>query len=118
MIKYGHQNLFSPGLGCGSAGPVVVGSQGGHSAFDPVQEVADLGVDPVLVGVGTAFAPANHPCQEPGLAVLSDQWTAAVTLAGVLPSGFDTSTEHVPGDVKTGVTTTLLQGHPGDLQAL
>ncbi|KAG7215631.1 hypothetical protein INR49_021986 [Caranx melampygus] len=43
---------------------------------------------------------------------------AAVALAGVLSTGPVPGTQHVPGDVELGVEATLLQGHPGQHQAL
>lgn len=85
---------------------------------DPVQEFADSGVDPVQVLFGAALTPAHHACQEPGFLVARDQRAATVTLAGVLPTGPQPSTEHVPGDVELGVAAALLQWDPRQLQAL
>ena len=93
-------------------------SDAGCHVLDPVQEVADFGVDAVLVFIGAALPPAYHAHQEPGFLVKRHQRTAAVTVAGVMASGPVPGAEHVPGDVKLGVEAALLERDPRQHQSL
>lgn len=95
--------------------PVLIS---GHDISNPVQEVADSGIDTIHVFIGTPFTPAHYAHQEPGFLVACHQRAAAVTFAGVLASALQPSTEHVPGDVKLRVEAALLQRNPRYHQTL
>lgn len=52
----------------------------GDILVDPVQEGGYSGIDPWPVGAGTAFAPADHACLQPGPVHAAGQWASGVTL--------------------------------------
>lgn len=87
------------------SGPVSAGSR---YVLDPVQEVADFGVNAVHVFSGAALPPAHHARQEPGLLVARRQRAAAVALARVLAAASPPSAEHVLGDVELRVEAALV----------
>ena len=81
-------------------------------AVDPVDEVAGLGVDPGVAGLGTAVAPADDTRE----LVAAHEGTAGVSLAGVLAALGQTGADHRVGDVvlAVGVTAGVVADH-GDV---
>lgn len=90
----------------------------GHDIPNPVQEVADFGVDTIQVFIGAPLPPTHHARQEPGFLVARHQRSTAVPFTGILSPAFQPGTEHVPGDVELRVETTLLQRDSGQHQPL
>ena len=81
-------------------------------AVDPVDEVAGLGVDSGVAGLGTAVAPAHHS----GQLSTAHEGTAGVSLAGVLAALVKPGADHGVGDVTlpVGVAAVVVADH-GDV---
>lgn len=69
-----------------------------HCVSDPVEEVAQSGVDTVLATGGTFLPPADDPGQEPGPPVVHHKRPSAVPAAGVLTGLQVTCAVHVVCD--------------------
>lgn len=69
-----------------------------HCVSDPVEEVAQSGVDAVLATGGTLLPPADDPGQEPGPPVVHHERPPAVPSAGVLTGLQVTCAVHVVCD--------------------
>ena len=82
LIKYTgsyNQALFSVGL---------------HSLVNPLFDVTYFGVHSVFHGTGTAVSPASGSFDEPLAVVLTDKWSATITLACVHSSLIQSCVQH------------------------
>merc|ERR1719436_1864470 len=79
---------------------------------DPVHEVAGLGVDTGVAGLGTAVVPAD----DSGQLVAAHEGTAGVSLAGVLAALLQSSADHGVSDVALAVgVTAVVVAHHGNI---
>merc|ERR1712122_278408 len=86
-----------------------------HVRVDPVDKVRSLGVHSGVTGLSAPVSPGD----DSGELVAAHEWTAGVSLAGVLAAMVETSTDHGVGDValSVGVTAVLVR-HNGDVDLL
>merc|ERR1739848_54382 len=86
-----------------------------HVRVDPVDKVGSLGVHSGVTGLSAPVSPGD----DSGELVAAHEWTAGVSLAGVLAALVETSTDHGVGDValSVGVTAVLVR-HNGDVDLL
>lgn len=90
-----------------------------HDSADPLVVVGHLGVNAQLVPLAAALAPGHQARQEPGVAVQSDHWAAAVAFTGIDPLSEDAGAKHVVRDVvghDLGADAAVHQWDPDDIE--
>ena len=82
--------------------------------IEPVPEVGHLGVDPQLAWIGTTKAPADHSDQALSVVVGRvgyEERATTVSLASVLSSFHESSTEHVRSHVPVHIAAVPVSKH-------